>query len=109
MNLPVRSFTDVVRDMSAAITASASSLIDISVGSVLRAILEANAAIALWSSGWYFLRCKRRELPPVTVRIWTAGWLIFHSRDCPPYQLLDSHIFQVLKYSKRIHTSRDNC
>jgi uncharacterized phage protein gp47/JayE len=34
--------------MSAAITASASSLIDISVGSVLRAILEANAAIALW-------------------------------------------------------------
>ena len=48
MNLPVRSLTDIVNDMSAAITASASSLIDISVGSVLRAILEANAAIVLW-------------------------------------------------------------
>jgi uncharacterized phage protein gp47/JayE len=48
MNLPTRSFTDIVRDMSAAITASAGRLIDMSVGSVLRAIIEANAAIVLW-------------------------------------------------------------
>jgi phage-related baseplate assembly protein len=48
MNLPTRSFTDIVTDMSAAVTASAGRLIDISVGSVLRAIIEANAAIVLW-------------------------------------------------------------
>jgi phage-related baseplate assembly protein len=48
MNLPTRNFTDIVRDMSAAITASAGRLIDISVGSVLRAIIEANAAIVMW-------------------------------------------------------------
>ena len=48
MNLPTRNFTDIVRDMSAALTASAGRLIDISVGSVLRAIFEANAAIVLW-------------------------------------------------------------
>jgi uncharacterized phage protein gp47/JayE len=48
MNLPTRDFTDIVRDMSAAITASAGRLIDISVGSVLRAIIESNAAIVLW-------------------------------------------------------------
>jgi uncharacterized phage protein gp47/JayE len=48
MNLPTRSFTDIIRDMSAAITASAGGLIDVSVGSVLRAILEANGAIVLW-------------------------------------------------------------
>jgi phage-related baseplate assembly protein len=48
MNLPTRSFTDIVRDMSAAVTASAGRLIDISIGSVLRAIIEANAAIVLW-------------------------------------------------------------
>src|SRR5580698_6584272 len=48
MNLPTRGFTAIVRDMSAAITASAGNLIDISVGSVLRAIIEANAAIVLW-------------------------------------------------------------
>src|SRR5580658_3484964 len=48
MNLPIRSFTTIVRDMSAAITASAGSLVDMSIGSVLRAIIEANAAIVLW-------------------------------------------------------------
>lgn len=48
MNLPTRSFSDIVRDMSAVITSSAAGLIDMSVGSVLRAIIEANAAIVLW-------------------------------------------------------------
>src|SRR5579864_4172011 len=48
MNLPTRSFTDIVRDMSAAVTASAGRLIDVSIGSVLRAIIEANAAIVMW-------------------------------------------------------------
>jgi uncharacterized phage protein gp47/JayE len=48
MSLPVRSFTTIVRDMAAAITASAGELIDVSVGSVLRALIESNAAIVLW-------------------------------------------------------------
>jgi uncharacterized phage protein gp47/JayE len=48
VDIPTRSFTDIVRDMSAAITASAGGLIDISIGSVLRAIIEANGAIVLW-------------------------------------------------------------
>jgi uncharacterized phage protein gp47/JayE len=48
MNLPARSFSDLVRDMSASITASAGKLLDVSVGSVLRAIIDANAAIGLW-------------------------------------------------------------
>src|SRR6202051_4424281 len=48
MDLPTRTLTDIVRDMSAAITSSAGRLIDLSVGSVLRSIIEANAAIVLW-------------------------------------------------------------
>ncbi len=48
MNIPLRSFTDTVRDMSSAITASSGKLVDTSVGSVLRAIIEANAAIVSW-------------------------------------------------------------
>ena len=48
MDLPTRTLTDIVRDMSAAITASAGRLIDLSVGSVLRSIIEANAAVVLW-------------------------------------------------------------
>jgi uncharacterized phage protein gp47/JayE len=54
MRIPTRSFTDIVRDMSAAITTSTGRLIDISVGSVLRAIVEANAAIVLWAQ-WLIL------------------------------------------------------
>jgi len=54
MNIPTRDFTDIIRDMSAAITASAGRLIDVSVGSVLRAIIEANAAILLWAQ-WLVL------------------------------------------------------
>jgi uncharacterized phage protein gp47/JayE len=48
MNLPTRGLTEIVRDMSAGITASAGRLIDVSVGSVLRAIIDANAAMVLW-------------------------------------------------------------
>ena len=48
MNLPTRSFTDIIRDMCAAITTSVGGLIDVSTGSVLRAIIESNAAIVLW-------------------------------------------------------------
>jgi len=48
MNLPIRGFTDLVRDMCSAITASVEGLIDVSIGSILRAMIEANAAIALW-------------------------------------------------------------
>jgi uncharacterized phage protein gp47/JayE len=54
MNLPTRNFTDIVRDMSAAVTSSAGRLIDVSIGSVLRAIIEANAAIVLWAQ-WLVL------------------------------------------------------
>ena len=49
MNLPTRNFSDLVRDMSSVITSSSGKLIDMSVGSVLRAIIEANAAIMLWT------------------------------------------------------------
>ena len=44
----IRGFSDIVRDMSAAITASAGKLIDVSIGSVLRAIIDANAGLVLW-------------------------------------------------------------
>lgn len=48
MQLPLRNFTQLVSDAAAAVQGSATVLIDLSVGSVLRALLEANAALALW-------------------------------------------------------------
>ena len=48
MQLPLQDFTTLVRNQAAAVAASARTLIDLSVGSVLRAALEANASVGLW-------------------------------------------------------------
>jgi uncharacterized phage protein gp47/JayE len=48
MNLNLKAFSQLVEDMGAALQSSASSLIDVSVGSVVRAIFEANASVVLW-------------------------------------------------------------
>ena len=48
MQLPLKNFASLVADMSAAVQVAGSQLIDVSVGSVLRAVIEANASLALW-------------------------------------------------------------
>lgn len=48
MQLSLRNFTTLVEQSAAAVQASAAPLLDFTTGSVLRAILEANAGIALW-------------------------------------------------------------
>jgi uncharacterized phage protein gp47/JayE len=44
----LKGFSQLIEDMGAALQSSASSLIDVSVGSVVRAIFEANASVILW-------------------------------------------------------------
>jgi uncharacterized phage protein gp47/JayE len=48
MQLSLQNFATLVETMAAAVQGAASSLLDLTVGSVLRAILEANASLALW-------------------------------------------------------------
>jgi uncharacterized phage protein gp47/JayE len=48
MQLQLQDFPTLIRNQAAAVAASCSTLLDVSVGSVLRAILEANASVALW-------------------------------------------------------------
>jgi phage-related baseplate assembly protein len=48
MNLSLKSFSQLVEDMGAALQSSATALVDVSVGSVIRAIFEANASVVLW-------------------------------------------------------------
>ena len=48
MQLQLQDFTTLVRNMAASVQGSANALIDLTTGSVLRAILEANASVALW-------------------------------------------------------------
>jgi len=48
MQLSLQNFSTLVENMAAAVQGTAQSLLDLTVGSVLRAILEANASLALW-------------------------------------------------------------
>lgn len=55
MNLGLKSFSQIVQDMGAILQSSATALVDVSVGSVARALFEANAGIALWMQ-WLILQ-----------------------------------------------------
>jgi uncharacterized phage protein gp47/JayE len=55
MLLPLSGFSALVQQMAAAVQGGAQQLIDLSVGSVLRALLEASASIALWMQ-WLILQ-----------------------------------------------------
>ncbi|MBU6419063.1 MAG: baseplate J/gp47 family protein [Proteobacteria bacterium] len=48
MKLSLQNFSTLVEGMAASVQGAATTLMDLTVGSVLRAILEANAALALW-------------------------------------------------------------
>lgn len=48
MQLSLQTFTTLVQNMAAAVQSAASQALDLTVGSATRAILEANASIALW-------------------------------------------------------------
>lgn len=51
MAMTTQDFTTLVRNQVAAIQGAASRLVDLTVGSILRSIVEANASIALWLQG----------------------------------------------------------
>lgn len=48
MQLPLRNFSQLVSDGAAGVQGAARALVDLSVGSTLRALLESNASVALW-------------------------------------------------------------
>jgi uncharacterized phage protein gp47/JayE len=56
MQLSLQNFSTLLEGMAASVQGAAQSLLDLTVGSVLRAILEANASIALWLQ-WLIVQC----------------------------------------------------
>ncbi len=54
MQLQLQTFTSLVSSAAAAVQGAASQLVDLTVGSTLRAVLEANASISLWMQ-WLIL------------------------------------------------------
>jgi uncharacterized phage protein gp47/JayE len=55
MQLSLQNFSALVESMAAYVQGAAQSLVDLTVGSVLRAVLEANASVALWVQ-WLILQ-----------------------------------------------------
>ena len=55
MQLALQNFTTLVQNMAAAVKAAAAQALDLTVGSALRAVLEANASVALWMQ-WLILQ-----------------------------------------------------
>ena len=55
MQLPVQTFSGLIENMVAGVQGSAAQLLDFSVGSVLRALMEACGAVALWLQ-WLILQ-----------------------------------------------------
>ena len=55
MILPLQNFSALLQNMSAGLQGGAAQVVDLSVGSVLRALLEANASVALWMQ-WLILQ-----------------------------------------------------
>lgn len=55
MQLSLQTFASLVENMAASIQSAATQLLDLTVGSTLRAILEANASVALWMQ-WLILQ-----------------------------------------------------
>src|ERR1700722_10466296 len=55
MQLPLQTFTTLVQGMAASVQSTAAQLLDLTVGSTLRAILEATASVALWMQ-WLILQ-----------------------------------------------------
>jgi len=50
-NLQIKSFQQLVQDQVTAIQGSSSSLVDLSIGSILRSIVESSSAVAMWLQG----------------------------------------------------------
>jgi hypothetical protein len=48
MQLPLQNFSTLVSNAAAAVQGAAAQLLDLSVGSALRAVLEASASVSLW-------------------------------------------------------------
>lgn len=75
MNLNLKGFTQLIQDMSATLQSSATALVDVSVGSVIRAIFEANASVALWMQ-WLILQVLQTTRASTSVGGDLDSWML---------------------------------
>ena len=75
MKLNLKGFSQLVQDMGAALQSSASALVDVSVGSVVRAIFEANASVALWMQ-WLVLQVLQTTRASTSQGLDLDSWML---------------------------------
>jgi hypothetical protein len=75
MNLSLKGFAQLVEDMSASLQSSATTLVDVSIGSVVRAIFEANAAVVLWLQ-WLILQVLQTTRASSSVGPDLDSWML---------------------------------
>jgi uncharacterized phage protein gp47/JayE len=75
MNLNLKGFSQLVEDMGAALQSSASALVDVSVGSVVRAIFEANASVVLWLQ-WLVLQVLQTTRAATSTGTDLDSWML---------------------------------
>jgi uncharacterized phage protein gp47/JayE len=74
MQISLRTFNTLVQSMAAAVEASATQLLDLTVGSTLRAVLEANASIGLWMQ-WLILLVLRTTRAATSNGVDLDSWM----------------------------------
>lgn len=74
MQLPLQTFTTLVQNMAAAVQTSATQLLDLTAGSTLRAILEANASLALWLQ-WLILQVLQMTRAATSTGLDLDSWM----------------------------------
>lgn len=74
MNLNLKSFPQFVQDMGAILQSSGTTLVDVSVGSVARALIEANAGIGLWMQ-WLMLQVLQTTRAATSVGVDLDSWM----------------------------------
>jgi uncharacterized phage protein gp47/JayE len=74
MQLSLQNFTTLVQNMAASVQSSAAQLLDLTVGSTLRAILEANASVALWMQ-WLILQVLQTTRASTSIGTDLDSWM----------------------------------
>jgi uncharacterized phage protein gp47/JayE len=74
MQLSLQTFTSLVQNMAAAVQSAATQLLDLTIGSTLRAILEANASVALWMQ-WLILQVLQMTRASTSVGSDLDSWM----------------------------------
>src|SRR3978361_401119 len=99
MNLNLKAFSQLVEDMGAALQSSASNLIDVSVGSIVRAIFEANASVVLWLQ-WLIIRVLQSTRASTSSGPDLDSWMLdFGSTRLPAIPATVDTTFSVLYLS----------